>query len=75
MPAWGEAVRLTPQERSLLRLTVLGYPPEQAAFALGVSDAEARDTLDALQARCGALCRRALVVRAILEGWVDTGGG
>ena len=75
MPAWRETFRLTPPERSLLRLTVLGYAPEQAAGALGVTAAEARDTLDGLQKRSGALCRRALVVRAILEGWVNEGYG
>lgn len=69
--AWKEMIRLTPEERSLLHLTVMGYKPEQAAERLGVTAGEAHDTLDRLQARSGALCRRALVVRAVLEGWVD----
>ena len=73
-PAWKETLRLTPQERSLLRLMVQGCGPEQAAEALGVTAQEARDTLDGLQSRSGALCRRALVVRAALEGWVPVLG-
>ena len=71
--AWAEAVPLTPQERSLLRLAAGGCAPEQAARTLGVTAAEAHGTLEELQARCGALGRRALITRAVLEGWVERG--
>ena len=74
-PAWPEMFRLTAQEHALLRLVVQGHAPEQAAGALGVTAAEARDTLNRLQERSGALCLRALVVRAILEGWVEADQG
>ena len=70
IPGWREVIPLTPRERALLRLVVQGHGPEQAAGTLGVTPAEAHDTLDRLQVRCGALGRRALVVRAVLEGWV-----
>ncbi len=71
MPMWPGTFRLTSPEHALLRLMVQGHTPKQAADTLGITAAEARDTLNRLQERSGTLCRRALLVRAVLEGWVD----
>ncbi len=61
---------LSSQERSLLYLTARGDSPAQAAQTLGMTPAEAQALLAALQARFGLPTRNALIVHAVVQGWV-----
>jgi DNA-binding CsgD family transcriptional regulator len=63
-------VSLTSVERALLRLLVSGYGLEDAAQAVGLSAAEARALLAALQARLGVTSDTRLLALALLQAWV-----
>lgn len=61
---------LSSQERSLLYLTARGDAPAQAAQTLGMTPAEAQALLADLQARFGLPTRNALILHAVVQGWV-----
>lgn len=63
-------VPLSPQERSLLYLIARGDSPTQAGETLGMTPAEAQAMLDDLQSRLGLPTRNALILHAVVQGWV-----
>ena len=58
---------LTREERTLLRLMVLGQSPAEIAAAMGRSLPETQAGLDRLEQRFGVSGRHALVVRAVVR--------
>lgn len=60
---------LTPSERSLLYLTLLGQTPAEMAASLDMSLPEVQQALDELQKRFGVSSHRKLLVYALLQGW------
>jgi len=65
------SARETPNvpERRLLGLLLRGQTPAQAADALGLDPAQAREMLAALARRSGVPGPRQLLVRALVHGW------
>jgi len=65
------SARETPNapERHLLGLLLRGQTPAQAADALGLDPAQAREMLAALARRSGVPGPRQLLVRALVHGW------
>ena len=61
---------LTPLERALLRLLVIGYSLEDAAHSIGLSPHAAHAALQKLQDRCGVSGLSRLLSLAILKSWV-----
>lgn len=68
VPAGSAAeLSLTREERTLLRLMVLGQSPAQIALAMGRSLPETQAGLERLQQRFGVSGRHALVVHAVVH--------
>lgn len=61
--------RLTPMERNLLSLTLLGQTPPEIAASLELSLPEVEAALDLLQQRFGVSSHRKLLLHALLQGW------
>ncbi len=60
---------LTPAERNLLFLTLLGQTPAEMSASLGMGLPEVEQALGELQKRFGVSSQRKLLVRALLQGW------
>lgn len=60
---------LTPAERNLLFLTLLGQTPAEMAASLGMGLPEVEQALSELQQRFGVSSQRKLLVRALMQGW------
>ena len=58
---------LTREERTLLRLMVLGKSPAEIALAMGRSLPETQSDLERLEQRFGVSGRHALMVRAVVH--------
>lgn len=60
---------LTPEERNLMFLTLMGQTPAEMAASLGLSLADVQAALERLRGRFGVSDQRRLIVRALLRGW------